>query len=188
MSGEIPFDVSRHDQACSEVAVKMMERLRKDVSLFADMQNGGLHARLPAMLQEQIDTIVSSPAAGCSVVTQLYSLIRSLEDLRNHDYRHLNSSLPLVTSMANHVEIPDKARLARNDPQAVAAYSFCLRRYSGGELKLWNEHLIGSILSDRHAEDLGKLNPYLTEETLNVVGDLLHAILLHANRIGQANR
>jgi len=195
VSGEIPFDVSGHDQARSEVARSMMARLREDVAHFAQQHNQGVHPRLPFLLADEIEAFVAEASSSSGLggaVQRLIDLIQELERLREKDYLCLNATLPLIASMANEVPLPNKEELARGggklNPKHADAYGFYLRRYAGGECHLWFEYLFGALLSSAHEEDLRKLNPYLTPATIATLTDLIGSSLLHANRVGQTNR
>ena len=189
VSDAIPFDVSKHDQSRSEVARSMMSRLRDDVMHFANQHNQGSHPRLPFLLTDHIDTCVADPSSTLlsQAIDKLSGLITDLESLREADYLCLNSTLPLLSSIANTVPLPDKSKADMSESD-LAAYSFYLRRYTGGEVHLWHEYLFGALLSSAHEEDLMKLNPYLTPDGIIQICDLVGSVLLHANRIGQINR
>ncbi len=50
------------------------------------------------------------------------------------------------------------------------------------------DYLVGSLLSSKSVWDLQKLNPYFGKSQIDHVYDVIAAIILHANRIGQINR
>ena len=96
---QIPFDVSKHEQASSEVARMMQERLRQDVKDFAHAQNDGMHARIPSLLDQHIESIVANPHGPqkASTEDELKMLVAELERLRDRDYRQINAALPLIS-------------------------------------------------------------------------------------------
>ena len=52
----------------------------------------------------------------------------------------------------------------------------------------WVEFLFGALLSSRGADDLRRLNPYLSESRLDLILQLVITVVLRANRVGHANR
>jgi hypothetical protein len=65
---------------------------------------------------------------------------------------------------------------------------FILNRIAGQNSFVWIEFLFGSLLSSKGEEDLLRLNPYLSTNTLAALFSLVMLSMLKANRLGHTNR
>jgi len=65
---------------------------------------------------------------------------------------------------------------------------FLLNRIAGQNAFVWVEFLFGMLLSSKGEEDLLKLNPYLSADTVTAIMHLITMSMLRANRLGHTNR
>ena len=109
VSGELPFDLGRHDHAQSAVARSMLERLRGDALEYAKSQNSGTTPKLHCILalEEHLqragasasrDSCVGHVRGCCDRLDQLYN---DLVVLRSSDSAYLESAVPWLLSRAN---------------------------------------------------------------------------------------
>ena len=54
--------------------------------------------------------------------------------------------------------------------------------------EIWVEFLFGSLISSKGSEDLLKLNPFLSHETIDTMLTLITLTMFRANRLGHVNR
>ena len=190
VSEQLPYpDVSKHPQAQSEVARQMTQRLQADMRTFADQENGGQTVALRTLLDEQLHDIVALPSSPCLAAAQqqVTALLASLQQLRDSDSAYVSDAIPWLLSQANTVTL-DAAVAGEAEAETVDRFRFLLRRYAGQESHLWLETVFASLLSSCSAEDLRRVNPYLQPAQLQAIVDVAVAVILKANRVGQANR
>lgn len=112
VSDQLPFDVGRHPQAGSAVALSMIERLHNDMKIYADQQNHGKVAKCLQLLDEDVQAYVSKKDPQTNealqrVIQHLEDLIKLLLTIRDADSDYVANAIPFVTKQANHVPLPD---------------------------------------------------------------------------------
>ena len=193
VSDAMPFDVSGHPQAKSDVAKSMSARLQADMRTFAKQENGGKTAKLVRMLDSDVRRYVQSndTSALDGVETHIRTLLSALEKVRDEDNQYVSGALPWLIAQSNSVSTEQQASTesAQEDDTGTAdRFRFLLRRYAGQESHLWLETVFAALLSSRCEEDLKRVNPYLTATDIELMMDVAVAAILRANRVGQANR
>jgi len=182
----LPFDVSAHPQAASEVARLMLARFAKDVKIYANIHNSKKKTYLDGLFQEDVTEILSDPRGEATdrAIEQMTALMEEMEAQRDTDAQFVDISLSYVQRVANYVQAPDEKATGK----CLQYETFLLNRICNQETKIWMEYLIGSLLSTQTVMDLQKLNPYFTNERIKDVKEVLTATILKANRVGQLNR
>ncbi len=208
VSEQLPFDVTKHGQARSEVAKSMIARLHSDMKVFAEQENKGKAPRLVKMLDADIrkyvalhssDAKAAAEAKGGAAdldatIKHVEELIELLSALRDTDNQYVLDAIPYITTTANAVRLPAAAADGKDnkdgkvEADAVARYTFLLNRYCGQDTILWLDYLIGSLLSSKAEYDLKKLNPYFETPNIKNMFDVIVGVILHANRVSQTNR
>lgn len=185
---DMPFDVSRHPDAHSEVAVKMQKRLADDVKVFAHAQNTGTVAKCVGVLDADVAAFFADPRGAKlrDAIAHTEKLMQALTALKESDAAYVDNALLFITAVANRVPAPDLA--AEDGASALRKLQFVFGRYCGQETELWLDYLIGSLLSSRAVHDLQKLNPFFAERDIEGMYSVAVAALMHANRVGQTNR
>ena len=189
VSAQLPFDVSRHPQAQSEVARAMTERLQEDMKTFASQENTGKAAKLLHLLDDDIKAILTDPSSPAlsTATAHIQLLLTSLQQLRDDDSAYVSNAIPFILTQAN--AVTTEAEAAGEDPaNTVDRFRFLLRRYAGQESQLWLETIFAALLSSASVEDMKKVNPYLEDKAIADIFDVAVAVILRANRVGHANR
>ena len=189
VSAQLPFDVSRHPQAQSEVARAMTDRLQEDMKTFAGQENTGKTAKLVHLLDADIDALISSPTSPSltTAIGHVQLLLTSLQQVRDEDTAYVSNAIPWILAQSNAVTTEAEVG-GEDEATTVDRFRFLLRRYAGQESHLWLETIFAALLSSDSVEDMRKVNPYLTERAIHDIFDVAVAAILRANRVGQANR
>ena len=141
ISDQLPFDVSRHSQAQTAVAVSMLSRLEKDCKEFADTENSNLlpkcsflgdaYAALQQQQQQQHDAFTASitpsgsgsdSGASSSKLpshTVLQDLMKNLTELRRQDESYVQTALAWLTDAINDVSLLSATTAASTAPDVV---------------------------------------------------------------------
>ena len=188
VSADLPFDVSRHPQAQSEVARAMTGRLQSDMKTFAAQENTGKTAKLLHLLDADVAAIIADPTSPTltSALTHIQSLLSSLQQLRDDDSAYVSNAIPFILSQANAVTTEGAG--GEDEAAHVDRFRFLLRRYAGQESHLWLETIFAALLSSASVADMKKVNPYLDDAAIAAIFDVAVAVILRANRVGHANR
>lgn len=196
--GTLPFDVSRHEQARSSIAQKMLNRLAEDVKEYADAVNAKVVRSLACLDPATSKTITTaaSDGGGESARLQLISdaekallaLKGRLQSLRAQDQRFVDRATPLVLEMASEVALPMEDDEDFDATDTHERYRYVLRREGGQEPRLAFEFIVGALLSSNAVQDLQTVNPYLTEASIDMMFNIAVAAILSANRVSQINR
>jgi len=182
VSDHLPFDVSKHSQAHSEVAISMIQRLQADMRIYADLVNHGRTPKFVPVLDDHAKAFVehTNPETLDKAIADVQKLIELLLKLRAQDMEYVGKSIPYAVEYANAVPTSENA--------TTDSHRYVLKRFCGMETFIWLDYLIGSLLSSKSSYDLQKLNPYFTNDKIGHVYDVLVAMILHSNRAGQINR
>eukprot|EP00760_Papus_ankaliazontas_P003017 PhM_4_TR11378/c0_g1_i1/m.4426 len=184
VEGVLPFDVSHHPYANSHVAQQMLKRLTVDMQSHAKNTNENKVVKVVGLSDADVEKMAQDTAATAPVLANLAELERRLVALRDKDKNYVAKSIPAIESCANFVYM-DPAMV---DEDMTSRLLYELRRYCGQETKMWLEYLVGSLLSDCDKGEWKKLNPMLASPDFAVARNLVISMLLHANRVGHANR
>ena len=211
INDQLPFDVSRHGQAQTAVAVSMLSRLQKDCKEFADAENSNLLPKCAflgdayAALQEP--GVKALPALSTPSTTQLTShtvvqkLLGDLTSLRKRDEDYVQVALAWLSEAINDVTLsaatsstPEETEkvaednTSDNQKAATQKLIFLLKRFCRLEASIWLEFLFSSVLSSQQFHDLAALNPFLSAAQVDRITDVVVSTILHANRISHINR
>jgi hypothetical protein len=113
-------------------------------------------------------------------------LLEQLYDLRDSDAQMIEDTIPLLERAANWVNVYDKT--ATNDNSQDLKTRFLLNRTAGRNSDVWIEFLFGSLISSRGEQDLRRLNPFLSLDTIKTMLNLVSICMLRSNRLGHTNR
>ena len=104
----LPFDVSAHPQAQSEVARMMLKRFADDAKIYADKMNGSTIPMIDSLLTRDIDMMLQDPQGDAveNAIMQMENLIEEFSADRDEDKDFVDKGLNFVDRVANHVEIP----------------------------------------------------------------------------------
>jgi len=105
--------------------------------------------------------------------------------MRDRDNKMVYEILPLLKHAINYVPDTEESNFSKKDLEMI---QFILNRIAGQESLVWIEFLFGSLLSSKAIDDLKSLNPYLTENTVQMLLNLVSVCVLRSNRVGMINR
>ena len=112
------------------------------------------------------------------------ALSLKLQQLRDADMRMVQDAIPLLQKAANWVSIDPLDSLETKK----AKMKFLLNRQAGQNVWIWNEFIFGVLISSQGEEDLHRLNPYVSSESISSMLSLVTISMLRANRLGHVNR
>ena len=183
----LSFDVSTHESANTAVAASVISRIREDVIAYANHANTSKVPKIENLsdidVKNYFEGDVSAEEILKSALLNVKELLKCLYDLRDCDARMLEDTIPLLEKAANFVDLDDD-----DESEKDKKVKFILKRLSGKLPVCWIEYVFGSLLSSRCEEDLLKLNPYISSDTLASLLDLVSSAMLRANRVGHINR
>ena len=177
------FDVEDHPDAKSKVAQDMHRRLVRDMSDYAHKENSSL-CTLCTFLQSSSALFAreGEPSSELEAAAgRLQELITALETQRKKDMMYVLSALPFVVKMVNDVPVESCV-----DEEERLRRLFMLRQVAGLECNVNLELLFCTVISSKSFEDLKRFNPFI--ENPEHVCHAVVASILHASRVGQANR
>ncbi len=187
VSGSVPFDVSGEKATQTHCSEATSRRIASDVIKYAQQSNGESLPSLIGLSPADIDTLHHSPAAMNKALSQLSSLIKSLDASMSFDRKSLANLMYRALSIATSDERSDT-------PYANGAMGECnflrfrLGQCSEREPSAWFELLVASILSTSAEHDIRSLNPYLSPTAYKTVSSLTVVSMLTSIRIGQTHR
>jgi hypothetical protein len=194
----MPFDVRAHPYAQSAVAEAMMSRLEADMEKLAKRSETSTVPELRTHDGRALGTVFASGAAAAdtslpraefdALLAHYVELERRMVALKTADSDFVTAAVPVIVAAANDTSAAPPGR----DRDV-----FLLLRLSRQRTPLWLQYIIASMLSTgvgaAHGElsgidDWRALNPFVRDETFRVAMQLVTRMLLHANRVGHANR
>ena len=190
ISNQLPFDITKHNQATSEVARLMIERLKNDIDLFANQANKSSIQKSLFILDKDVNQLFElfnpenneeASSLADNILEMLLTLIELLEGLKSSDNQFVNDALTQLLSVSNEVDITD-------ENNTTERLTFILKRACKKESFLWLEYLFGALISSRSEADLLRINPYVRKESIESIFDLIVGTILYSNRVGQINR
>lgn len=176
VSTSLPFDVSKHPASKSHVALRMIERLSKDVAEYAQHEKVRKKQMMRGMTNDrEIDQLVSSANPEASQ-RGIKSLRQKLSTLRDHDVEFARAAVNGAVEAAN------------DGGAGVPGAIWKLSRRAGVEASAWFELIVEQLLSSKGDVELNELNPRLGPRGVAVVRELTCRALLAGSRAAQLSR
>ena len=184
---DLAFDVSQHEAAKTAPAVSVLKRFREDVAAYAEAANQVPIAKIVRLSDTDIAQYFEGDKAAEETLREaqlgIRQLMSRLQAIKDSDAAMVQDTIPMLERAANWVQREDSNVASKNSKTR-----FLLSRIAGQNAFIWVEFLFGSLLSSKGEEDMLKLNPYLSADTLDSVLSLVIASMLRANRLGHINR
>ena len=188
VSGELPFDVSQHEATGTAVAKSMISRMGEDIEAWAGMANKSEMLRFSGITERVLQQFFEGDASAADKLTsscaELAAALDQLKGIRDTDSKLVNDNLPLLIRGVNYLDVGEQCA----PEQHFEKLKFILQREAHEISTIWIELLFGALLSSKGAEDLCRMNPYLSENRCNFLLDMVSTVVLRANRVGHANR
>ena len=183
----LPFDLSHHASTKSRIAREMMTRVALDYQQYCKNQRTASDRTLACLPPEMIE-LQMARADGRSEVSPCFAeTIRGLREIQKYletvkaaDLAFVLAATQSLTDQCNSV-LADSAD--RRDERCV----FALQRFAWYRPEISFSFLTGSILSKRMAEDLQKLNPFLSRDAIDSIRTMAVGALLRSNRANWVN-
>jgi len=138
---DLPFDISKHVYAKSDVATEMLDRLKKDVLDYKDKEKDKTVLRLK---RKNIS----------SFLAELQTLITQLTKWKQEDAKCVEEIVKLVKEISNRVQLHE-------DEKNIKKYLFLLDQISAETPEIDIKFVTGQILSKKAVDDLKKANPFM---------------------------
>lgn len=187
VSGAVPFNVSGERATKTHCSEATSRRIASDVIKYAETANGESSPSLVGFSPADIDALHHSPTAMNKALSQLNSLMKSLNTSMNFDRKSLSNLMFRALSIATSDERSDTP-FAGGSAGECNFLRFRLGQCSEREPTAWFELLVASILSTSAEHDIRSLNPYLSPTAYKTVTSLTIVSMLTSIRIGQTHR
>ncbi len=195
----IPFDVSNHEQSKSAVAKSMLDRLKLDTLDYAKSQNNGNTPKLKfilaleSVLRSQNSNVSDVIASINQCINELNTLILKLSSLREVDSNYIEAGIPWLLGAVNVVNSSNTSEAtsvhdAHTEDVEKSKLLFKLKRCSKQESLIYIELLLGTLISSNQIYDLKRINPFLLDDDIATLNNVIVALILHSNRVGLINR
>jgi thiol-disulfide isomerase/thioredoxin len=188
VSGALAFDVSQHDASKTAPAASVLTRFRNDVEAYAEVANSTLLSKINGLSDHIIADYFDGSAEAVTVLQSALAnvkmLNKRLSDIRDTDSKVVRYIIPLLYEAINQIDITSET----NTTVLSEKTKFILSRYAYRKSTIWIEFFFGALLSTNGKEDILKLNPYISERTLDILFNLVSIIMLRANRLSHVNR
>lgn len=172
----LPFDVLRHRAAKSHVAVRMLERLSKDIVEYAQHENARTRPMMRGMANEaEIKQLICS-ANPDAIKRGIAALKRKLMELRDADAVFARDAARGCIDAAN------------DGGSGLPGLTWQLSLRAGLEASAWFELIVEQLLSTRGDCELEELNPFLGKRGIAVIRELTCRALIAASRAAQLSR
>lgn len=185
---KLAFDVSAHEASKTAVAESVLVRIKEDVAAYADAANLSPIPKIAKLSDTDVKSFFNGDDGAEEIIRDAHQsvqrLLQNLYQLRNTDAQMVEDTIPLLEKASNWVDVDDEV----DDKVRDSKTRFLLNRRAGQNSEVWIEFLFGVLISSKGAEDLLRLNPYLTKETVDVMFNLVTMSMLRANRLGHTNR
>ena len=192
VSAQLPFDVSRHPQAQSEVARAMTDRLQSDMRTFAAQENTGKTAKLLHLLDADVAAIIADPALAHPHLCYLsHSGLVGVAAAAAR--RRLRPTCPTPSPSSSHrptrspLTPPPPSPTPTPPPPSIASVSSSAatpgRRVTCG----WRPSSPPSCPAPA-PPTCRRSTPTSTPGAIAAIFDVAVAVILRANRVGHANR
>ena len=182
----LAFDVSGHEAAQTVPAVSVLTRFKDDVAAYAADANSTALYRLKYLTDQSVSAFFRGDSGARDSLTRCLSLTKELLGrlnlLKETDTKMMEDAVPLVLEAANHITING----SESDINQRIRYK--LSRFAGRNTFVWIELVFGMLLSSSGEQDLLRLNPFLSLDSLGTIVNLTTLAMLRANRLGHTNR
>jgi len=123
---KLPFDVSQHPQARSEIARRMLLRLEDDVQAHAQETLTTKIPRIRGLMESDIKQMLDDASnkrleTGHKILSTISQLVNDLEALRTQDEQYMISAVPYLLGLYNEIALP--VSLSSVSPDETAAIS-----------------------------------------------------------------
>lgn len=187
VSSVVPFDVSGDRASKTHCSETTSRRIASDVNIYAAQANRESLPILTGFAPADVDSLHQSPQAMNKALSQLNSLIKSLNQSMSFDRKSLANLMFRALSIATSDERSDKP-YANGAIGETNFLRFRLGQCSEREPAVWFELLVASILSTDAEHDIRSLNPYLSPVAYKTVTSLTVVSMLTSIRIAQSHR
>lgn len=197
VSTHLAFNVSKHEAAQTAPAVSVLSRFKEDIEAYAIHANTEKIIRLNNLSDVEIISFFkqnnnleyNSSNKLMNALQSVRELIQKLNQIKELDSKMIKDTIPLLEKAANWVSSESSRNTSASSSISInGRIKFLLNRISGQHSFVWTEFLFGILLSTTGEDDLKKLNPYLSSETLKVLFHLITICMLRASRLGHTNR
>jgi len=184
LSAEIPFDISRHPTADSDLARATVRRLQRDMRAHAAERNASVEPRLRALDEEAVRKVGAAQGGGGAAA----AAEAAVRELRSALLRQLKADSDAVASA-----VPALERFVNGSCEEPAVGAEALGRWrasrslllcGGGQLRLTLPTLLRLLLSST-AE--AQLRPLLGTQAAAALNALV-GLMLRTNRLAHARR
>ena len=195
LEARLPFALSSHPAAQSDLAAAMIRRLEEDFLFHTHHQNELALPELVGFTDAELRAQATTPSGCRALQDAAASLVERLQALLQRDNERMLALVEGATRLANQAGEP--AAVAGNliavggateEAAAEQLAGFALGRAGGNEAELGFHHLVRLLACSRGESELLLLNPYLSREQAARVSDETALALLTANRIAQSLR
>lgn len=188
VNGELNFDLTTHEAASTAPAKTVLNRFKIDVKAHADSANESAVVKIVNLSDADILSYFQGDPQAKIVLQGARAIVSDLTsqlyNLRDSDAEMVQNSIPLVEKVANFVALDNET----SNVMRLSKIRFLLNRTAGLNATAWVEFLFGILISSQGEADLLRLNPYLSEESLESIKSLITIGMLRANRLGHINR
>eukprot|EP00939_MAST-03C_sp_MAST-3C-sp1_P001539 g1539.t1 len=129
-------------------------------------------------LRRTVSKSVSGELEG--TLRSLKQLRSELENLHRDESKKMSDSVKLLDKLSNDIGPPRD--------QTISRVEFDLRRESGQRARTWFELLAGILLSSKGLDDLRVTNPFIDEQSFDMISHLTTSVLMRCVRISQVNQ
>eukprot|EP01033_Poteriospumella_lacustris_P010457 gene10460-7435_t len=183
----LAFDVHQHESAQSAPARAVLHRFRDDVAAFSQFANQSPVVRITHLADNDVRKYFAGDVSAANILNDalrsVQKLLKRLTSIKDADYQMIQDTIPLLEHAVNYVDTTVA------DPKEKAKrVRYLLYRKAGQNSLIWTEYLFGVLISTKGEADLRKLNPFLTDESIEAILNLTSLTMLRANRLGHTNR
>ena len=181
---ELPFGMGSDSRTQDHRAQKMLNRIAMDVKGYAKKQRARRPVRMAKLLRKHMEGFVRGKSTTAAVKL-LKELRADLCAIRDRDRAVQVASVKEALRAANFVDVESAG--GTGSASLASRLRFFLRRFSGQEVTMDVEYLIGSFISKLRDRDMVRINPYLTMSEIAGCMDNVIGVLLHTSRVALVN-
>ena len=197
---QLPFDLTGHPLAQTPVAQRLLERLGRDVSGFAESYNSLDVPKILYLLSKDIQFLRNGDNSSHEhtrledASKLLDQLVKSLDELLAKDSKLLEETIILIEQDVNQVFSTSPPDQQESSMEIDASEDQCLRlrhvlrRYGGQSALISFNFMTTALLSSSRENDVIAINPFVSKNQLASLFDTVAVVLLYASRIQQTNR
>jgi hypothetical protein len=172
-----------------------LNRFKDDVKAYATQANTTKSVKISHLSDYEINLFFKGDSKAEEILNkaliEVKKLIKKLNNLKMDDTQMIQETLPMLEEAANFVALENISQgngLKNVTTSEIEKTRFLLTRSAGQKASVWVEFLFGILVSSKGEEDLLRLNPYLSKETIAMIMNLVSICMLRANRLGHTNR